>query len=255
MHMETQRDFISMVSHEFRTPLTAIEGGNYLLRHLLLRSAILPADATEKTTKWLDLQSSAIRTLKELVDQVLLLNRVEHGERSETPFVKTSPVSVLEEIATHFNGLLNTNRVTLQNEYPPGLEVEMDPALVKTAVENLVSNGLKYSWRERAVQLRVWVESDNWMIEVSDQGRGIPASDLSRLGRTFFRASNVGDVPGTGLGITIVNRIVKFHGGRLEVQSKQNVGTRFILYLPRAPVRDSTNQARHAFLPNGNTSH
>lgn len=253
--LEIQREFIAMVSHEFRTPLTAIEGSCYLLRKLLVEPEILPGTAGEKTAKWLGLQSTAIGTLKELVDQVLLLNRIEHGARSEAPLSKASPGPLLDEIVAHFNGIMLENRVTLQNDFPAGLEMAFDRGLVRVAVENLVSNGLKYSWHERQVQVRVWAGPEEWMIEVADHGRGIPESDQDRLGQTFFRASNVGTVPGTGLGLAIVKRIVSFHGGHAEFHSKQNVGTRVTLYFPYMPSRNSTCMASRVPFPNHKSFH
>jgi len=106
---------------------------------------------------------------------------------------------------------------------------------VKAAVENLVSNGLKYSALGSRVKVCVSSEPQGWVVEVLDEGRGIPLEDQASLFRPFFRAGNTGTVPGTGLGLVIVRRAVDFHGGRIEFESRENQGTRFVLHFPCVP--------------------
>jgi signal transduction histidine kinase len=233
-----QREFISMVSHEFRTPLTAIQGAQYLLEKLLKESASLSAPVAAKAERWLGLQASGLTTLKKLVDQVLVLNRIEHMT-GEASLAVLSPGDVLLETVGRFNDSMDAPRVVLQNDVPPGYSASMDPGLVKAATENLISNGLKYSGLEKPVTVRVYTEPEGWAVDVVDQGRGIPQEDHANLFRPFFRAGNVGTVPGTGLGLAIVMRAVDFHGGRVEFESKDNMGTTFRLHFPnvaRPPI-------------------
>jgi signal transduction histidine kinase len=229
--LEAQREFISMVSHEFRTPLTTIQGAQFLLEKLLRESATLGAAVAAETRKWLDMQTSGLDTLTKLVDQVLLLNRTEHMT-GEASFEALSPSAVLAAAVRPFNETMAAPRVILRDMLPAGFSATMDPRLVKAAVENLISNGLKYSAIEKTVTIDVYAEPEGWAVEVVDEGRGIPKEDQASLFRPFFRAGNIGTVPGTGLGLVIVRRAVDFHGGKIEFESRENLGTRFKLHFP-----------------------
>jgi signal transduction histidine kinase len=165
------------------------------------------------------------------VDQVLLLNRIEHMTGAAS-LESRSPGEVIADTVGRFNDSMDCARVVLRNDVPPGFEASMDSGLVKAAAENLISNGLKYSGLDKLVQVRVYTEPDGWVIDVVDQGRGIPAADQASLFRPFFRAGNVGTVPGTGLGLAIVQRAVDFHMGRIEFESTEDAGTKFTLHLP-----------------------
>jgi signal transduction histidine kinase len=232
--LEIQRELVSMVSHEFRTPLTTIQGAQFLLEKLLTEPAGLSRSVAENVEKWLKLQASGLKTLNNLVDQVLVLNRIDHMT-GEASLKQLSPVIVLEETVAQFNDSMDSPRVVLHNEVPIGFTASMDSRLVKAAAENLISNSLKYSELDKLVQLRVYTEPDGWAVEVVDQGMGIPQEDQAKLFQPFFRASNVATVPGTGLGLTIVKRAVDFHTGRVEFESRKNAGTSFRLYFPLLP--------------------
>jgi signal transduction histidine kinase len=101
-------------------------------------------------------------------------------------------------------------------------------------VENLLSNAVKYSPAGSHVHFKVWGDGPDMVFEVRDEGIGIPLADQERLFETFQRGSNVGAAAGNGLGLSIVKRAVDLHGGRLEVESKVGVGTRFTVRLPCA---------------------
>ena len=229
--LETQREFISMVSHEFRSPLTAIEGAQFLLEKLLHETAGLKASVAGSANKWLGLQASALATLRKLVDQVLMLIRIEHMT-GEVSLELTSPAEILKETVTRFNDSIDSPRVILRNDLPPGYVASVDSGLIKAAAENLISNGLKYSGLGKSVNVHVYTERDGWAVEVADQGRGIPREDQAKLFQPFFRAGNVDTVPGTGLGLAIVQRAVDFHSGKIEFESRENEGTRFRLHFP-----------------------
>ena len=239
--LEMQREFISMVSHEFRTPLTTIQGAQYLLEKLFKQSPGLSRTVTENAEKWLGLQASALATLRKLVDQVLMLNRIAHMT-GEASLERLSPADVLAETVARFNDSMDTARVVLRTDLPTGFKASMDPGLVKAAAENLISNGLKYSALGSAVQVRVYAEPNGWAVDVVDEGRGIPQADQAKLFRPFFRAGNVGTVPGTGLGLAIVRRAVDFHGGRIRFESEEDEGTKFELHFPNVarPPADET---------------
>ena len=231
-YLEMQREFTSMVSHEFRTPITAIQGAHYLLKTHFIEEK-LPTQPTAKGPgKWLRLQGDALHILKDLVDQVLLLNRIEHMTGDET--LTSMDVSLLvKRIIGGFNDATATPRVVLVDEREAELTGAVKPSLVHAAVENLISNGLKYSAPTARVTVQLRETQHEWSVRVCDVGKGIPASEQSKLFHPFFRASNVGVVPGTGLGLAIVKRAVDFHRGRVDFNSEENVGTCFTLYFPK----------------------
>jgi PAS domain S-box-containing protein len=226
---EMQREFISMVSHEFRTPLTAIQGVHYLLAK---KAGLLPAADAADFSRLLGLQDRALGTLKELVDQVLLLNRIEHMSTDTSP--ELVPLEeFIRRIVETFNFSLPQARVQVAFDLPEGYTAAFNESQLRAALENLISNGLKYSPDTQPVQVTVKTRDEQWTVEVVDRGRGIPPQDQAKLFQPFHRASNVGQVPGTGLGLTIVRRVVDFHRGTLAFTSETGVGTTFTLTFPR----------------------
>jgi signal transduction histidine kinase len=225
-----QREFVSMVSHEFRTPLTAMQGSYYLLRKRLGQGS------DEKVTRYLDMQAESIQTLKELVDQVLFLNRLEYnlGELELKPLPVADFVTAL---VTRFNDTTLTAdpRLALTCTVAPDLTLSVDETLFRAALENLISNALKFSPASTKVTLEVSAARGELAVRISDQGRGIPLHQQDKVFSSFFRASNVGVTPGTGVGLAIVKRAVDSHHGRIEFTSAEGVGTTFQLYLPLQP--------------------
>jgi PAS domain S-box-containing protein len=224
-----QREFISMVSHEFRTPLTSIQGVHYLLAK---KSEALPPKLHDDFKRLLGMQEQALGTLKELVDQVLLLNRIEHMSTDTVPR-SVALEEFVRRIVTNLNVSLAAERIRLEVKLPEGYAAALDEGQVRAALENLISNALKYSPEQALVDVHVTEAGESWCVAVSDRGRGIPEADRQKLFQPFHRASNVGRVPGTGLGLTIIRRVVDFHQGTLDFTSEVGVGTTFSLTFPR----------------------
>jgi len=231
-----QREFISMVSHEFRTPLTSIQGVHFLLgRRVLGEAERLPPNLLPELQRLLKMQQQAIDTLKELVDQVLLLNRLEHlGGDLEVYQIELKPL--FEDMVRTMNLPLERPRVVLRCEIPEDYGAAVNLVQLRSALENLVSNAVKYSAPKTDVIVTVGGDHLRWWFSVADQGRGIPESDRAKLFQPFHRASNVGTVPGTGLGLAIVKRVADHHGATVEVRSEVGVGTVFRIDLPVDPT-------------------
>ena len=222
-----QREFVSMISHEFRTPLTAIQGAHYLLRKRIDQTA------DEKVTRYLELQGESIQVLKELVDQVLFLNRLEYS--MEELELKPLPIAeLITSIVTRFNDTTLTAdpRLQLTCTVAPDLTLNADESLLSAAFENLISNAIKYSPSATKVFIHVAIVEGQLAFTISDKGRGIPQKQQAKVFSAFFRASNVGVTPGTGLGLAIVKRAVDSHHGRIEFHSAEGTGTTFQLYFP-----------------------
>lgn len=232
-YAEMQREFISLVSHELRTPLTAIQGAHFLIGRQIDK---LPIESTAGIGRLLKLQEESLKTLRNLVDQVLLLNRVDHHSAKPAEMPLGSVQAIVGNVVDMFNASMPEARVEFTVAVPPDFTVRLDEAKLRAAVENLVSNGLKYSPADRKVRVRVTAGPDTWEVTVADEGRGMPEAEQSKLYQPFFRASNTGTVPGTGLGLTIVRRVVDLHGGRIDFLSREGVGTTVRLSFPAAPA-------------------
>lgn len=224
-----QREFVSLVSHEFRTPLAALQGTLYLLRKHL------KSEGDAKLTRYLELQTNALATLKDLVDQVLLLNRIEHAT-GEAKLAEVDLVGLITRLGLEFNDSAATPRVRI--EIPPKRKcpLQLDEGLIRAAVDNLISNALKYSPADAEVLVSLAPTATGCRISVRDHGRGVPESDQVRLFQPFFRASNVGTTSGTGLGLTIVKRAAELHGGSAGLISSAGDGSTFFIDLPHAPI-------------------
>lgn len=222
-----QREFVAMVSHEFRTPLSAIQGVHYLLERGADR---LPADLRPSFTRHLALQGKALANFKALVDEVLLLNQLDHagGPANLEP---ADLGALLRQAAEAFNGSLPAPRVELRSPAMP-VEARINRAQIRALADNLVSNALKYSEADTPVTVTLEAGDGKWRLTVRDLGRGIPEADRRRLFEPFFRAGNVGSVQGTGLGLAIVQRIVAAHGGTIGLEPAAGPGTTFVVSVP-----------------------
>lgn len=225
-YLVMQREFISMVSHEFRTPLTAIQGLQYLMDRGLKESTVSPPTAMPR---WIALQGEALQTLRYLVDQVVLLNRIE-SLASAVPLavpLHECLLRLLKDVASS----LETPRLKWRLDVPREYIAQIHEPQLRALVNNLISNGLKYSSGDVTVTVRI--HEANWSLAVADVGRGVPLADQAKLFRPFYRASNIGSVPGTGLGLAIVQRCVAFHRGTVGLESREGLGSIFTITLPQ----------------------
>lgn len=224
---ELKSRFVTMVSHEFRTPLGIIMSAVELVRHYSER---LPDE--EKERLLLEIHTST-KHMGDLMEQVLLLGRAEAGKVSCHP----QPIDLEKAVG----------RVVAQTEASSGGKcpivvatdgdfdhVSLDEALLRHILFNLLGNAVKYSPEDSVVTLRLSRRGSGVRIEVIDRGIGIPEKDLPHLFETFHRCSNVGEIPGTGLGLVIVKRCAELHGGTVEVEGEPGQGTTFTVDLPGA---------------------
>jgi hypothetical protein len=228
-----QREFSSLVSLELRTPLTAIQGAHFLMNRQVAK---LPAEATVSLKRLLLLQEESLKTLRNLVDQVLQLNRIDHNASTLRELPPGNVQAVIAKVIGMFNESMLEARVEFTSTVSADFTVPLDEAMMRAAVENLVSNGLKYSPANRKVRVELAGSPAAWEIVVVDEGRGMPEAEQAKLFQPFFRASNTGTVAGTGLGLTIVQRVVDRHGGRVDFRSREGAGTTVRLSFPAAPA-------------------
>ena len=223
---ELKGRFVSMVSHEFQTPLGITMSAVELLRNYLNR--LPPAKLTELLE---DIYQSTLR-MSGLMEQVLLLGRVESGRAG----FRSLPLDLPELVARIGDETQSaTNRrceIRVRAGAPELSGANGDESLLRHILSNLVSNAVKYSPAGGQVELTVRRDRDEAVFTVVDQGLGIPQADQGRLFEAFHRAANVGQTPGTGLGLLIVKRCVDLHRGRIEFVSEEGRGSTFTVYLP-----------------------
>lgn len=222
---ELKSRFVTTVSHEFRTPLGITMSAVELLRHYEDR---LPAD--EKKQLFDDIHS-ATRNMASLMEQVLVLGRVDAGKLAYKP----APLD-MEQLARKLTdeSLSATNRKctiewTAENDLSGACA---DEGLLRHIFINLLSNGVKYSPDGSVVHFSARREGPMAVFTVKDSGIGIPEADLPKLFEAFHRGSNVGDIPGTGLGLVIIKRCAELHRGSIQVKSKPGEGTTFTIRVP-----------------------
>jgi signal transduction histidine kinase len=222
---QLKSSFVSMVSHEFRTPLGITMSAVELLRNY--RDRLLPA----KQNELLDDIHDSTRHMSDLMEQVLLLGRVEAGKLG----CKPAPVDLPALVEKLADETASATRLKCPVHVRPEGELggaRADESLVRHILGNLVANAVKYSPAGTPVELGVRRDGDSAVFRISDRGIGIPAAELPQLFQAFSRASNVGDIPGSGLGLVIVKRCVDLHGGAITVESRPGEGSAFTVRLP-----------------------
>jgi signal transduction histidine kinase len=222
---EMKSNFVSLVSHEFRTPLGVIMSATEVLQRYFER---LPA---EKRERHLAMIFRSTKNLAGLIDEVLLLSRVEEGR------MQFSPVPVdMEKLCRAFCDELRsaTGGACPINFQAKGsfADAVSDEGVLRHILTNLLSNACKYSEPGSPVDFSAERRGDDVVFTFRDHGIGIPPEDQARIFTSFTRGSNVGGRPGTGLGLVIVQRCVELHGGTIKLESQVGRGTTFTVSLP-----------------------
>jgi len=217
--------FISMISHEFRTPLTAI----MLSTDLLRRYGSQWSD--EDKNKHFDRIQKTVLRMTQLMESVLTIGRMEAGKfdfQPESMDLHSYCRSLAESIEFTASG-----KVKIKFYYSGTCNDPMiDENLIGLILTNLLNNAVKYSPHGKDVHFEVTCNANVATFVVKDQGIGIPEKDLKNLFNTFYRASNVGSISGYGLGLNIAKRCVEAHKGDIFVQSEENKGTTFTVKIP-----------------------
>lgn len=222
--------FVSMASHEFRTPLSTIMGSIDLIGRY--------ASADERVEKHVKRIRSKVRELTAMLNEFLSLERIEQG----VVLVQPADIDVVHQCIEQIEELRGLAKSGQRIDYDhDGSErmVTTDPQMLGHVITNLVSNAVKYSPAGTPVLLRSRIADGRLIITVTDQGVGIPPEDQQHLFERFFRGSNVMTIQGTGLGLNIVRRYLDLLGGTIEFTSKPGE-TIFTVNLPQRITGAST---------------
>lgn len=217
--------FVSIASHEFRTPLSTI------LSSVSLIESYNKEEQEIKRKKHTDRIKTSIKSLVDILDEFLSLEKLERGDmeiKHEIVNLHDFALSIVEEIST----VLRKGQY-IEFSCENAESIALDRKMLKGILMNLLSNAIKYSAEEKRIHLAINSEENFISINVQDEGIGIPEEEQNKLFTEFYRAGNVGSIQGTGLGLNIVKKYVDLLQGKISFVSKQNEGTVFTIKLPK----------------------
>ncbi|WP_129715887.1 PAS domain-containing sensor histidine kinase [Pedobacter sp. SYP-B3415] len=217
--------FVSMASHEFRTPLSAVQ-----LSAVLIERYAAQFD-NPNITKHLGKIKNSVQSLTGILNDFLSLERLETG-RVEPEYSAFDIVKFSEEVTEEMQLLAKQNQHIIYEHTGINSEVNTDSKILKYCVVNLIGNAIKYSGENTYIEYSTEIRDSQLVLHVKDNGIGIPESDQKHLFEAFFRAHNTGSIPGTGLGLNIVTRYVGLLNGGITFESTVNRGTSFTITLP-----------------------
>ncbi len=241
---QMKSDFIAVVSHEFRTPLTTIQSASELLEYYEWTKA-------EQVEQLHQIQGE-VKHMTALMEDVLFLSRT-NANKSKINLTKFDLLNFCSQLLRQMkktfaenyiwnssfhipSNPISSNHISIENPHLqtdlPSVMVKMDEKLLRQILTNLITNAIKYSPQNGNIGFKLTVESEQVTFTISDRGIGIPEEDLGRLFNAFHRAKNVGVIAGTGLGLSIVKNCVDIYNGSISVNSQLNLGTEFIVILP-----------------------
>ncbi len=226
--LELKSNFVSFVSHEFKTPLAIIRSVNELLQ-IQLKSVDPSIAATVLTS--IGQVEHEVDGLSTLIDDVLLLQKMSDSEIS----LEKRPVDVYKQIkscAARLERHQNDGRIAFVETRGYKQPIYVDPRYFDLLMTNLLSNAFKYSLGKPSPMVIIRFHDEIIEIKVLDFGNGVPEAEVGKMYSPFFRASNVGNIEGTGLGLTLAKKIVELHGGSIHYTSDDHTPTTFIVNLP-----------------------
>jgi len=217
--------FVSMASHEFRTPLTSVK-----LSASLIEKYAEPL-ASPNISKHVHKIKHAVNSLTIILNDFLSLEKLEAG-KEEVAYDTFDLVKFSEEIAEEMQVMAKQNQNIIYQHTGTKSTVKLDEKLLKNCINNLITNAIKYSGENTFIDFTTEINEQHCVITVKDNGIGIPEADQKHLFEAFFRAHNTGTIPGTGLGLNIVTRYAGLMKGKVDFKSIINQGTLFTISFP-----------------------
>jgi len=217
--------FISLISHDFRTPLTAIQSSTELLQYYSERFS------AEKKAEIYERVHSSVRHLTEMLDNIALIGKARVDKIVFQP-EPISPGDLCKSLLSEFEPSTSPQHRLVYTGPADNKFLMLDKNLLRLVLWHLLNNALKYSPEDLPVELDLTIQPEAIVFSVKDQGIGIPPQEQSRIYEIFFRASNVANVRGSGMGLTIVRHCLELHGGSISFTSEVGQGTTFTISIP-----------------------
>lgn len=222
---ELKTRFVSMASHEFRTPLSTIKSSASIIEKYTL------TEQQKNRSKHVSRIKNAVNNMTNILTDFLSLDRIEEGILN-VALEKHKPFQVLEETIKDFENLIQDGKSIQLTSPNKELEIVSDQRILSNIFINLISNALKYSYPDTTVLVSLEKEDEHCKIQFIDKGIGIPENDQKHLFKKFFRASNAENKEGTGLGLHIIKSYLHLLGGSIIFSSVEHEGSTFTIYLP-----------------------
>ena len=226
---KTRRDFIANVSHELRTPLTSIQG--------YAETVLENEDLTDNTREFVEIIRKNALRMSRLTEDLLVLARVESGERG-LQMQSATPQELLEEAVQTFQEIADSRGIELAMMNTSASSVLVDRDAIHQVFGNLIDNAMKYGEGGRKILIGACDTEEGVQFYVRDFGAGIPSEHLPRLFERFYRVDKARsrESGGTGLGLAIAKHVVRAHGGTIKAESELNHGSTFYFTLPTEQV-------------------
>jgi two-component system, LuxR family, sensor kinase FixL len=228
---ELKSRFVSMASHEFRTPLSTILSSATLISRYKLE------DQDANRQKHIDRIKSAVSNLTGILNDFLSLSKLEEG-KVEIILTRFNVSDLCQTVYDEVQGLMKEGQ-SIIHKHKGAPDIYSDDRILKNVFFNLVTNAIKYSGPNDSIACHTEVNSDGIYISVKDNGIGIPIGEQKHLFNRFFRASNVETIQGTGLGLNIVKEYIELLRGSITFESHENEGTTFFINIPLEKNFDS----------------
>jgi two-component system phosphate regulon sensor histidine kinase PhoR len=224
-----RRDFVANVSHEIKTPLTAIKGFVETLQQGKV-------DKAEEYERFLAIIQKHVDRLNSIIEDLLALSRIEQeDERKEIHFRNAKIEDIFQAATQMCRPKAEEKKIRIDLDCEKEITAVFDPALIEQAVVNLLDNAIKYSEPQSNVLMKSYLQNTEVIICIQDHGIGIAQKHLPRLFERFYRVDKARSrsLGGTGLGLAIVKHIAQAHGGHVMVESQLGEGSRFSIHLPQ----------------------
>ncbi len=219
---ELKSRFVSMASHEFRTPLSAVLSSAYLL------SKYSKEEEQPQREKHIRRIISSVTSLTEILDDFLSVGKIEEGN-IEANYREYNITEQMNEVIADVQHLLKKGQTIKYEHAGSNAKVYLDASMMKHIVTNLLSNAIKFSNEGTVVDLTTENKGRKFVLAVEDHGLGIPEEDRENLFKRFFRSSNVTNIQGTGLGLHIVSKYTELMNGKIDCNSQLGKGTKFTI--------------------------
>ncbi|MDM9586090.1 HAMP domain-containing sensor histidine kinase [Nostoc sp. GT001] len=221
---ELRARFLSMVCHQFRTPLNIVSFSNSLLKEEVDKRT------QKKIQPLLDHIQKATEQLSLMLDDILLFSKAESAKLNFEP-KPLELVQFCQDLVAQMQMIVSQKSINFVSQ-DSSLTAYIDKKLLEPILKNLLDNAIKYSPSNQEISLELSCQNEKLIFQVKDRGIGILVEDQQRIFEPFYRGSNIDRIPGTGLGLSILKTLVDLHHGQVSVESEVDAGTMFTVILP-----------------------